>query len=116
MRPAYLAKLDPAVRAHFAGATDLARFLATAPALTRRQRTLVVGQALILIEQNYVHLPLKRAMHAVDPVQRLRLLLQTLQPGARTPQPSEAEFHREMTAIFTSVRDLVLVTDSLCYR
>ena len=35
---------------------------------------MIVEQALVLLEQNYVHLPLKMAMHAVNPVQRLRLL------------------------------------------
>lgn len=105
-RPAYLGRLDPAVRPHFAKATDLRSFLAAVPALTPRQRKVLARQALILIEQNYVHLPLKRAMHAVDPVQRLKLLLQALEQGAATTQPAEAEFHREMTGIFTSVRDL----------
>lgn len=105
-RPAYLGRLDPAVRPHFAKATDLRSFLATVPALTPRQRKVLARQALILIEQNYVHLPLKRAMHAVDPVQRLKLLLQALEQGAATTQPAGAEFHREMTEIFTSVRDL----------
>ena len=40
-----------------------------------------------MIEQLYVHLPLKRAMHAVDPLQRLRLLDRRLRPtrtGAST--------------------------------
>lgn len=104
--PAYLKKMDVAVREHFAGATDLATFLATAGQLTQEQRTLIVQQALILIEQNYAHLPLKRAMHSVDPVQRLKLLLQTLQLAPAAAQPTETEFHREMTGIFTSVRDL----------
>jgi hypothetical protein len=42
--------------------------------LSAAERQLVVDQALALIEHLYVHLPLKRAMHAVDPLQRLRLL------------------------------------------
>lgn len=102
----YLKKLSTAVREHFAGALDLPTFLATAGELTPEQRKLIVQQALILLEQNYAHLPLKRAMHSIDPVQRLRLLLQTLEQVPAAVQPSEAEFHREMTEIFTSVRDL----------
>ena len=44
---------------------------------------------------------MKRAMHAVDPLQRLRLLQR------RLPQlTSEIAFHHEMTEIFTSLRDL----------
>lgn len=102
----YLKKTDPAVRAHFAGAVDLPTFLARAGALTLDERKRLVRQALILIEQNYAHLPLKRAMHAVDPVQRLRLLLRRLDFATPDTLPPETEFHREMTSIFTSLRDL----------
>jgi Peptidase family S41 len=101
----YLKKLGKAVRRHFARAVDLPTFLASAGQLTPEDRKLIVRQALILIEQNYAHLPLKKAMHSIDPVQRLKVLLQNLET---TPpaQFSEVEFHAEMTAIFTSVRDL----------
>jgi hypothetical protein len=53
------------------------------------------------MEGFYVHLPLKKAMHAVDPVQRLRLLRKHL-----AEYNNDARFHAEMTQIFTSVRDL----------
>ena len=60
----------------------------------------------MLLEQNYVHLPLKMAMHAVNPVQRLRLLrTQLTRQTAQTMGP-EWLFHREMASIFMSVRDL----------
>jgi hypothetical protein len=75
-------------------------------ALTLADRIVLVDQALLMIEQCYVHLVLKRAMHAVDPVQRLRLLrdrLGTLTEATRGP---EVEFHRELGEIFASVRDL----------
>lgn len=104
--PAFLKKLSTAIRDHFAGAIDLPTFLASAGELTPAERKVIVRQALILIEQNYAHLPLKRAMHAIDPVQRLRLLLQTLEQAPAAAQPLESEFHRELTDIFTSVRDL----------
>jgi hypothetical protein len=68
--PDYLKNLNAAVREHFAGATDLPTFLAGAGVLTEDERKLIVRQALILIEQNYAHLPLKRAMHSIEPVQR----------------------------------------------
>jgi hypothetical protein len=58
------------------------------------------------VGENYAHLPLKRAMHSIDPVQRLRLLLQTLKAAPEPDQPTEIEFHREMTDIFMSMRDL----------
>jgi C-terminal processing protease CtpA/Prc len=104
--PAYLKKLSTAVREHFAGATKLSTFLASTGELNPEQRKVIVRQALILLEQNYAHLPLKRAMHSIDPVQRLKLLLQTLEQASPEKQPSETEFHREITETFTSVRDL----------
>jgi hypothetical protein len=104
--PAYLKKLDTAVREHFANAMTLPTFLETVGTLTLDDRKLLVRQALILIEQNYVHLPLKRAMHSIDPVQRLKLLLQELEQTPVQSLPSEVAFHREMTEIFTSLRDL----------
>lgn len=103
-RAEYLNKVDPAVRQHFAAATDLPTFLGTAGQLTAAEREVIVQQALILIEQNYAHLPLKRAMHSVDPVQRLKLLLQGLQLGTLTM--TDGDFHREVLDIFNSVRDL----------
>ena len=45
-------------------------------------------------------------MHAVEPVQRLRLLLHRLEETDPKQLPPEVEFHREMTEIFMSVRDL----------
>src|SRR5918994_1373550 len=75
-RPAFLADAHPAVRGELAGAQFLADFRRTETRLTKAERLLLVDQALVLLEQNYVHRPLKEAMHAVRPVQRLRLLRQ----------------------------------------
>ncbi len=66
----------------------------------QEDRERVVDQALVLLEQLYVHLPLKRAMHAVDPVQRLKLLRR------RVGTLSELQFNREMLLIFAELRDL----------
>jgi hypothetical protein len=49
-----------------AAAVPLAEFLAGAGTLTLDERKLLVDQALLLLEQNYVHLSLKAAMHAVN--------------------------------------------------
>jgi hypothetical protein len=68
--------------------------------LTPEQRILVVEQAIILLEAFYVHLPLKRAMYAVNPVQRLRLLRHRL-PHIK----DDRVFHEEMIDIFTAFRD-----------
>ena len=42
--------------------------------LSRQERLRIVEQALLLMEMNYVHLPMKRAIHAIDPIQQLKLL------------------------------------------
>lgn len=68
--------------------------------LTTKQMLEIVEQALVIVEQVYVHLPLKRAMHAVEPIQRLKLLRQ------RLALLSERAFHDEMISIFAHLRDL----------
>jgi Peptidase family S41 len=95
-----------AAEAPVAGSVPLHQFLKTAGALTHADRMLVVGQALLMLEGNYVHLPLKSAMHAVNPVQRLRLLRARLQRQTDATMDPERLFHMEMSAIFHSVRDL----------
>lgn len=73
--------------------------------LSLAERRTVVAQARVLLEDVYAHLPFKRALHAVDPVQRLRLLDHRLSEQNEGEQ-AEDDFHREMMNIFTSVRDL----------
>ena len=79
----------------------LPAFLARAKGLTHHERAQIVEQAIMLLEGFYVHLPLKRAMYAVDPVRRLRLLQHRLRHYG-----SDLQFHSEMIDIFASVRDL----------
>ncbi|QUC58067.1 peptidase S41 [Streptomyces sp. A2-16] len=87
-------------------APTLSDFLRSAGTLTLAERRTLVQQALVLIEQNYAHLPLKTAMHAVNPVQRLRLLLTRLNRQSDGATDPEWRFHAELSAIFHSVRDL----------
>jgi len=79
---------------------SLPNFLATTGELTPAQRSRLVEQASLLLNELYVHLPLKRAMHAIDPGQQLRNL------SARAAQLSERAFHDELIDIFTDLRDL----------
>src|SRR5215471_1771576 len=74
--------------------------------LSRKDRLRIVEQALLLLNMNYVHLPLKRAMHAVDPIQRLKLLRFRLQEMKESDLPSDLQFHQRMMEIFASTRDL----------
>ena len=83
-----------------AQATTLRELNEGARPLKLEERQRIVDQALVLIEQLYVHLPLKRAMHAVDPVQRLKLLRHRLEGLP------ERRFHDEMIDIFIGLRDL----------
>jgi Peptidase family S41 len=94
-------------RAVAEGATvPLPAFLAGAGSLNLNQRKLLVDQAIVLLEQNYVHLPLKSAMHAVNPLQRLRVMRARMERQSAQTMPPEWLFHRQMSNIFHSVRDL----------
>ena len=71
-----------------------------ADALTIDQRRTLVEQATALIDGLYVHLLHKRAMYAVDPSQRLRLL------EHRLARLTDAQFHAELLRVFVELRDL----------
>lgn len=68
--------------------------------LSESDRGQIVEQASIVLDQLYAHLPHKRAMFAIDPLQRLRLLRRRL---SAVP---ELTFHRELLSIFIELRDL----------
>ena len=87
-------------RQHLAESVGLDEFLAGVEPIAIADRYQLVEQAMVLLEELYVHLPLKRAMHAIDPVQRVRLLKRRLE------SLSEPQFHAELAAIFRSLRDL----------
>jgi cytosine/adenosine deaminase-related metal-dependent hydrolase/C-terminal processing protease CtpA/Prc len=75
--------------------------------LTLADRRLIVEQAIVILEQAYVHLPVKRARYAVDPVQRLRLMQNRLMQAQHIAELGpESTFHAELIDIFTSLRDL----------
>lgn len=89
-----------------ASAVPLSDFLDSAGTLTLDQRKLLVDQALLILGENYVHLPLKVAMHAVNPLQRLRVMRARMERQTDDTMQAEWMFHREMSSIFHSVRDL----------
>ena len=103
---AFLARVAEPVRERLGASVPLAEFLRSAGTLSLAERMLLVDQALVLLEQNYVHLPLKTAMHAVNPLQRLRLLRIRLERQTRATADPEWQFHAEMSQIFHSLRDL----------
>ena len=85
---------------------ELRTFLKTWGELKPDQLEEIVDQALLLLEENYVHLPFKKARHAIDPVQRLRLLRHKLEERNETDLYPEIQFHNEIARIFNSLRDL----------
>jgi C-terminal processing protease CtpA/Prc len=102
----FLKGVNEEIRPQFEGTADLQTFLKTDGRLTIEDMRLIVEQAMVLLEMFYVHMPLKRAMHAIDPLQRLRLLKHRIEQLPEGQEVSEIRFHREMTRIFTSLRDL----------
>lgn len=74
---------------------------AKAGGLTAKQRQTVVEEFLELLEGLYTHLPLKRAMYGVDPIQRLRLLKRNVGLDVL----DDLDFHRQMADIVTDLRD-----------
>lgn len=103
---AFVKSAHAEIKRQLIGASDLETFLESAGRLSLAKRKILVDQALILMRDNYVHLPLKEAMHGVDPVQRLRLVKHQLEQSTTATMGDEYSFHREMLEIFNSVRDL----------
>jgi hypothetical protein len=101
--PKFISNGHPAVRPILKRSVPLPAFLARAAKtkqLNPAGRRRLVEQALVLLEGFYVHLPQKRAMYAVEPVHRLKLLLNRLSRIA-----NDIALYRELIDIFTSVRD-----------
>jgi C-terminal processing protease CtpA/Prc len=67
--------------------------------MTPRERTDIINMFTELLDGLYVHLPLKRAMYGIDPVQQLRRLHE------RARLMSDDAFHREIGGILTNLRD-----------
>ncbi|HEX4982446.1 MAG TPA: hypothetical protein VFV63_12130, partial [Ilumatobacteraceae bacterium] len=67
--------------------------------LTREERDAIITMFTDLLDGLYVHLPLKRAMYGIDPVQQLRRLHE------RARLMSDDAFHREIGTILSNLRD-----------
>ena len=107
-----MADKDTGVRARLniasrASAITLSKFLRDIKkrrGLSRRERLRILDQTILLLEMNYVHLPLKRAMHAINPLQRLKLLKYRLETERK--MEDEMQFHHRLVEIFSSLRDI----------
>jgi hypothetical protein len=78
------------------------------PQLATDELVRIATEALELTSDLYVHLSLKRRLHAADPERRLKVLLSQLGARSATTRhiPTEEEFHVEMLEIFAALRDL----------
>jgi hypothetical protein len=85
---------------------SLAELRALSDGMTRADRIKLVRQLRGVLDRLYVHLPLKRAAHAVDPLQRLRILQYRLEELGDAPGLEGLLFHQEIMSIFTELRDL----------
>lgn len=81
-------------------------FLKSKAVLTKSDRQRLVSQALLILSQNYAHLPFKRSMHGIDPIQQLRLLQYQVDQSAEDNLEPDINFHNNLTTIFQSLRDL----------
>src|SRR5262249_26552029 len=78
----------------------LADYRPTVTPLSPQDRDQVIGQAIVMLEQIYAHLSLKRSLHANDPIQLLRLL------RLRQAGLDERAFQSALIEIFLGLRDL----------
>ena len=87
---------------------SLATFLASVAKLTPTDRLTIVDAATAMLSGVFVHLPLKKAMHGIDPIQRLKLVRYRLASEIKdnTISVDDRGFHDEMIEIFHSLRDL----------
>lgn len=93
-------------------ALPLAMFLSLHEPLPLSACQKIVTEAIKLIEGAYAHLPVKRAMYAIDPARRLRLLRMRLDRMVavdlkqRCSVADDLWFHKEMSATLASARDM----------
>jgi hypothetical protein len=86
--------------------SDFRREAASEDALTAADMGRIASLAHRLLDDYYVHLPFKRAMHAIDPLRSLRLLEQRAEEQEeRGDEPDPRSFHDDMLAVFADLRD-----------
>lgn len=89
-----------AVKTEIGQRVKVSEYRSTVTALTPKDRDILLEQAIEMLDQVYAHLPLKRALHANDPIQLLRLL------RLRQAGLDERAFQSALMEIFLGLRDL----------
>lgn len=103
----FLESIPDEIKPMFEGITDLGTFLNTQGrlSLASEDEQLIIEQASLLLEMFYVHMPLKRAMHAIDPLQQLKLIKHKMCHIPEGQIINQNNFHAQMLEVFTSLRD-----------
>jgi C-terminal processing protease CtpA/Prc len=68
--------------------------------ISSKHKRLIVRQTILLLQQFYAHLSMKRSLYAADPVRQLQLL------EPRVHELDNLGFHRAMTGIMATLHDL----------
>jgi hypothetical protein len=82
----------------------LSEFRAQLPGLSREERNLIMDQARLVLEENYVHFIEKRKLSPVDPVAACEHLRSKVGRWGVSPE-SEMMFHEELLRVFRGVSD-----------
>jgi hypothetical protein len=85
----------------WATAETLTSFLAQIQPLAVADREVIVEQAILLLSNYYVHLPVKEKYYNIDPIGNLKNLQENLSNAK-----GDRLFHDEMCRIFSELRDL----------
>lgn len=83
-------------------AKPLPKFLNGRAVTSTAERRLIVEQAIGILEHVYVHLPVKLALHGIDPLAELRALRTD---PITVGDADDTAFHREMVGIMNEFRD-----------
>ncbi len=100
----HINNLGTSIKSNFKSFQLLSKFYDTSGYLSLHDRRTIINQAIVLLDHAYVHLPLKKAMHASNPIEQLNIFKQEIEEDDY--YLSEIEFHKRVINIFNSIRDL----------
>ena len=88
--------------------STLETFLKSSSNLSIADKLSVLRQAKVILEEAYVHKVLKKSMYAINPVDRIDLMIRDIKYKVSNNEDYEDDrnFHKELLDIFSSLRDL----------
>lgn len=86
----------------------LETFLKSSSNLSVDDKLCILRQAKVILEEVYVHKILKRSMYAINPVDRINLMIRDIKYNLSNNEDYDDDhnFHKELLDIFSSLRDL----------